>query len=91
MSWIAEHWYQLFGLIFTVAGVHWCYSRTVGIGIKGRPTAFYIKGKPAVAIGLFVICFGVWTMLSNGELFKIDKCLDSGGSFNHSSHICDYE
>lgn len=46
------------------------------------------KAKRITAIALIAVApFLTWQPLS--EFLAIDSCLDSGGSFNYETHICD--
>lgn len=43
-----------------------------------------------LTIGLLLILTGVWSYPKIDRLFKVDTCLDNGGSWNYDKQICEY-
>ena len=81
-------WNQFWGFGVIVVGIAWLIKRKVSIGIEGRPTPYYAKGKWAVILGVFAIALGLFVALEIPKQIKIDRCLDSGGRYDYKKDEC---
>jgi len=81
-------WNQIWGIGVIIVGIIWIIKRNVPIGVELRPPSFYAKGKWAILLGLFAIVLGLFIGLEIPKQIKIDRCLDSGGSYNYKTDKC---
>ena len=42
-------------------------------------------------IGLLLILTGIWAFPKVDQFFKVDRCLDKGGSWNYETQECEYD
>jgi hypothetical protein len=76
------------GICAIVIGIVWIIKRNVPIGMEARPPSFYAKGKWAVILGILAIILGLFVGLEIPKQIRIDRCLDSGGSYNYETDKC---
>ena len=44
-----------------------------------------------LTIGILIILTGIWAFPKIDEFFKVDSCLDKGGSWNYETKECEFE
>lgn len=58
MPWVA----YIAGMGVIAAGIYWIITRRVGIGIEGRPPAFFVRGNAAVLLGVIAVLIGTYIL-----------------------------
>jgi len=54
---------QLLGLVEVIVGLSLVRSQSVGYGIRGRPARGYIRGFPAILLGVGLSLLGLYSLL----------------------------
>lgn len=84
-------WNQIWGFGVVIVGIVWIFKKDIPIGIEGKTPSFYAKGKIAVALGVLTIILGLTVALEVPKQIKIDRCLDSGGTYDYKKSTCVYK
>ena len=81
-------WHHIWGFGLAITGIVFIVKRSVPIGIEGQPPSFRAKGFLAIAIGVACMVVGLVVALDAPKQFRIDSCLDRGGSFDAQKNHC---
>lgn len=81
-------WNQIWGTGVIIIGIIWIIRRNVPVGFESRPPSFNAKGKWAILLGVLAIIVGLFIGLEIPKQIKIERCLDSGGSYNFETDKC---
>lgn len=81
-----------------------CILRVVGkelnveelLAIDSNIDTYWKKGEPKLKtiiliVSMFASIFALWSIPKVVFYFEVDKCLDSGGSYNYNQCECDYQ
>ena len=81
-------WNQIWGSGVIVVGIVWILKKNIPIGFALRSPSFYAREKWAIFLGILAVAFGLFIALEIPKQIIIDRCLDSGGSYNYETNEC---
>jgi hypothetical protein len=84
-------WNQIWGFGIVIVGIVWILKKGIPVGIEGKSPSLYVKGKFAVALGILTIMLGLTVALEVPKQIQIDRCLDSGGTYDYDMSTCMYK
>jgi hypothetical protein len=81
-------WNQIWGIGVILVGIYWIINENIPVGIEGRPPEYFVRGKWKIILGILAILLGLFIALEIPKQIAIDRCLDSGGSFDYQTNQC---
>lgn len=81
-------WNQVWGIGVIIVGIYWIIKMNIPVGIEGRPPKYFVRGKWAIVLSVLTILLGLFVALEIPKQIQVDRCLDSGGSFDYKKNEC---